>query len=300
VIVFPGALGDFVLAAAALAAVRARHAGAHVTLAVSGALRPLAATSGLADVTASLDDADAVGLFGGTRMPAWFGERPLLYGWLGTRDAAVADRLRAVAARTELFPIVRDDGAEHAAVAYLRQVGAGDVDAVFRWSAVSSMPRVDALLPGARPVLAVHAGAGSPAKRWTREGFVGLAERWAAAGGDVVEIVGPADHDLGAIDGARRVVEWPLPDVAGLLARVDAYAGNDSGVSHLAGAVGARGVAMFGRTAARRWAPRGGGIEPLQALGTCTDGIATDAIGVARAWEALRRRGCLDKLRTRE
>jgi len=298
---FPGALGDLVLASGALAAVRARHAGAPLTLAVNGALRTLAAASGVADVTASLDDADAAGLFGGTRRPAWFAHPTSLYAWLGTRDAGVAAHLRALAPRVELFPIVRDDGDEHAAVAYARQVGAPEPARAFRWPDLPSTPRVDALLGRiTQPVLAVHAGAGSRAKRWAVEGFAALAARWRDAGGLVVELVGLADHDVPPIDRARRIVEWPLPDVAALLARVDAYAGNDSGVSHLAGAVGACGVAVFGPTSARRWSPCSETIEPLEAVGPFAGGITTHALTVERAWNALGRRGCLDKLRSRE
>ena len=72
---------------------------------------------------------------------------------------------------------------------------------------------------------------------------------WRAAGGGVVELLGPAE----AGDAARAMTRPPratgrLPDVAALLAHVDAYVGNDSGVSHLAGAVGARGVVVFTAT----------------------------------------------------
>jgi heptosyltransferase-3 len=301
VVLFPGALGDLVLAMPALAAVRARHASAHLTLAVSGGLRALAATSGLCDATASLDDADAAGLFGGARLPAWLGDRPHLYSWIGSRDHDVEKRLHSLAERAEIFPIVRDDGDEHAAVAYARQVGACELEPSFRWPAPASSPRVEELLGTCeRPIIAMHAGAGSPTKRWAVEGFADLVRRWADGGGDVVEIVGPADHDLPPIGGRRRIVEWPLCDVAALLAQVDAYAGNDSGISHLAGALGTCGVAVFGPTPARRWAPRGDTIAALQAAGPVSSRISTHALTPARAWEALRQRGCLDKLRSGE
>jgi ADP-heptose:LPS heptosyltransferase len=301
VVLFPGALGDLVLAMPALAAVRTRHASAHLTLAVSGGLRALAATSGIADATASLDDADAAGLFGGTRLPAWLGDRPRLYSWIGSRDRAVEERLRSLTEWAELFSVVRDDGDEHAATAYARQVGSHEVAPSFRWPAPASSLRVEELLgTRERPVLAVHAGAGSPTKRWAVEGFAELARRWRDGGGDVVEIVGPADHDLPPIGGRRRVVEWPLCDVAALLAQVDAYAGNDSGISHLAGALGTCGIAVFGATRARRWAPCNDTIAALQAGGPASIGITARALTPARAWEALRQRGCLDKLRSRE
>ena len=146
----------------------------------------------------------------------------------------------------------------------------------------------DALLGAIdRPVLAVHAGAGARGKRWASDGFAGVAARWRDAGGAVVEIVGPADHDLPAIAGAHRIADWPLADLVALLARVDAYVGNDSGVSHLAGVAGARGVAVFGPTAARRWAPCTDTIVALQAVGTFATGIragcARDCARVGRA-----------------
>src|SRR6185503_6368635 len=57
-VVFPGALGDLLLALPALRLVRARHAGAHLTLVVSGSLLSLASLADVADAVASLDDRD--------------------------------------------------------------------------------------------------------------------------------------------------------------------------------------------------------------------------------------------------
>jgi hypothetical protein len=85
-----------------------------------------------------------------------------------------------------------------------------------------------------------------------------------------------------------------------LLARADAYAGNDSGVSHLAGAVGASASRCSARrrpVGGRRAAARSSRYRPR---GPFADGIATRALPVARAWDALERRGCLDKLQGRK
>jgi ADP-heptose:LPS heptosyltransferase len=51
--------------------------------------------------------------------------------------------------------------------------------------------------------------------------------------------------------------EWPLGELAALLARCAGYVGGDSGITHLAAAVGTPVVAVFGPTDPRRWAPRG-------------------------------------------
>jgi ADP-heptose:LPS heptosyltransferase len=48
-----------------------------------------------------------------------------------------------------------------------------------------------------------------------------------------------------------------LYELAGWLATARVYAGNDSGITHLAAAVGTPIVALFGPTDPRMWAPRG-------------------------------------------
>jgi heptosyltransferase-2/heptosyltransferase-3 len=91
-----------------------------------------------------------------------------------------------------------------------------------------------------------------------------VARAWHDRGGTVVDLAGPADDDLAPLVDAVAVRGWPLPDVAALLARVDAYAGNDSGISHLAGAVGARGAVVFAATAAARWRPLTGRLVAIE------------------------------------
>jgi ADP-heptose:LPS heptosyltransferase len=300
VVLFPGALGDLVLAMPAIAGVCARHRGAHVTLVVSGWLCALAATAGVADAIASLDAADSAGLFGGTRLPAWMRDRPILYSWIGTRDPDVAARLRALSVDANFYSVVREDGPEHAGAVYVDQAGFDPRAAEFCWPPVAVTSRVEALRAQAhRPILAVHPGAGSAAKRWALEGFQEIARRWRGAGGDVVEVAGPAESDLPPLRDAHRIADWPLVDVAALLARVEAYVGNDSGITHLAAAMGARGIAAFGPTAARRWAPRGDGITTLEATEWAASGIPLAAVTPQRVWRALIQRGCLDKVQGR-
>jgi len=86
------------------------------------------------------------------------------------------------------------------------------------------------------------------------------------------------------------VRDLPLPDLAAVLARAALYVGNDSGVSHLAGAVGAVGVVLFGPTAARCWRPLAGRLASLEAR--CdggTAGIPLATLPPARVIAACRR-----------
>jgi hypothetical protein len=44
----------------------------------------------------------------------------------------------------------------------------------------------------------------------------------------------------------------------------DYFIGNDSGISHLAGTVQCRGIALFGPTDARMWRPLGAGMDIIR------------------------------------
>jgi len=290
-ILFPGALGDFLLALPVLRALCARHADGRVTLAVNGWLTPLATLAGVGDAHADLNDGATAGLFGGEIVPAWIGTRPRIYSWLGAQDPDVRRSISALASAAEFFRVVRADGPTHASVDYAAQIGLGaGMDALVAGAAVRPPASVtDALAGPPHRRLVVHAGAGARRKRWAPEAFAAIATRWRARGGSVVELVGPAEPDAGLVAGADRVFAGSLPAAAALLADSAAYVGNDSGVSHLAGAVGARGVAVFGPTRAGRWRPLSPTIAPILGGRAGAEGIAADAADVARVWDAVSR-----------
>jgi len=279
VAIFPGALGDLLLALPALRALRARHRVAALTLVVSEPLRALARLAAVADRVESLDGPGTAWLFGAGRRPAWLAGRPAVYAWIGSRDPGVAARLGAVASHVELFAVERGDGPLHAAVAYARGVGLAACEpadlAPAARLAVPTTPAAEAVRArGAGPLLALHRGAGASAKRWSRAAFEIVARRWCESGGAVIDLLGPAEADEAALAEALPVRCWPLPDVAALLAAATAYVGCDSGVSHLAGAAGARGAVVFGPTQPRRWHP----LSPLLVpLGPARDGVAVRA-----------------------
>ena len=130
---------------------------------------------------------------------------------------------------------------------------------------------------GRRPFVAVHPGSGSAAKNWP-------AERFAQAclmvvdclRADLVILGGPADdvevaslrHALAGAPAVELVV-GTLPLVAAVLARCALYLGNDSGVTHLAAAVGAPVVAVFGPTDPAVWGPRGERVRVVAGAAPC-------------------------------
>ncbi len=97
-------------------------------------------------------------------------------------------------------------------------------------------------------VAVIHPYAGAVAKRWPLEKFRAVA---AILGCPVEWLAGPEEP----LDEARRFDD--LYELACWLSRARLYIGNDSGISHLAAAVGVPTLAIFLTTDARIWAPRG-------------------------------------------
>lgn len=117
--------------------------------------------------------------------------------------------------------------------------------------------------------LALHPGSGSPRKNWPVERFAALADALAPQEPFAL-IDGPADRAVSArlASIARRAV--PVRDrsvsfVAALLRRARLCVGNDSGISHLAAAVGTPTLALFGPTDPVVWGPVGGAARTLRA-----------------------------------
>jgi len=109
------------------------------------------------------------------------------------------------------------------------------------------------------PILGLAPGAQWAAKRWPEENFAALLSLFGAATTGSVRIyLGPREQtwypagELARVvadtESAHIVQEPGLPDVARDLADTDIVVTNDSGLLHLAEAVGARVLALFGPT----------------------------------------------------
>jgi ADP-heptose:LPS heptosyltransferase len=106
-----------------------------------------------------------------------------------------------------------------------------------------------------RGFVAIHPFSGSPPKNWPLENFQQMAGMLTVP---VQFCAGPEEP----LPGALRFDN--LYDVAGWLASARAYVGNDSGISHLAAAVGTPTVAIFRATDPVVWAPRGPAVTVLR------------------------------------
>ena len=128
----------------------------------------------------------------------------------------------------------------------------------------------------ARPV-GLHLGAsGGPAKQWPAEAWAGLADRLARAGRSALLLGGPEDGEracqtLGKARSApASLVGKDRPALLPhLLSRLACLVSGDTGVAHLAAALGVPTVTLFGPTDPRLTAPRGAAGRTLIGPAPC-------------------------------
>ena len=129
-----------------------------------------------------------------------------------------------------------------------------------------------------RPIIAMHPGSGgySTARRWAPMRFAQLADTlFHDVGGQVLLLGGPEEAELHQQIIAMMQSGVPVRSLAGkgsikvaaaLLELVDLFVGNDSALMHLAAAVGAPTVAIFGLTNYKAWGPYTGDANLERAI----------------------------------
>jgi hypothetical protein len=105
--------------------------------------------------------------------------------------------------------------------------------------------------------VAMHPFSGSAKKNWPLERFRAVA---AKLRGPVEWCAGPEEK----LDDAVRIAD--LYELSEWLASARLYIGNDSGITHLAAAVGTPAIALFGPSDPAVWGPRGERVRILKAM----------------------------------
>ncbi len=111
------------------------------------------------------------------------------------------------------------------------------------------------------PLLAVHLGAGTAAKRWPSRHWEDLIGRFLDDGWRVILVGGPDDVAIGSAVGRHdRLRDWTgqlrLTETAALIERADFFIGSDSGPAHLAASAGIPSLVLFsGTNRPRQWRP---------------------------------------------
>jgi N-acetylglucosaminyldiphosphoundecaprenol N-acetyl-beta-D-mannosaminyltransferase len=153
-------------------------------------------------------------------------------------------------------------GPKHQAQYWLDLVGLIGADPSPRPAVVSEAPYS---LPPAHRRVVIHAGSGgfSVARRWEPERFAAVADALHRETGAQIVLVG-SEYDNGlqvktAMQNPDAVVDLTgktsLAELAGVLRQADLFIGADSGVMHIASAVGVPIVTVFGPSNHAAWGP---------------------------------------------
>jgi heptosyltransferase II len=120
-----------------------------------------------------------------------------------------------------------------------------------------------------RPVVALAPGAVGPSKRWPAASYAALTRRLLAEGFAVWVLGGPDEKPLATeIVGdttARDLTGNDLRNAILALAAADTAVSNDSGLLHVAAAVGTPSIGIFGPTSPWHWAPLNPLAETIEA-----------------------------------
>ena len=215
------------------------------------------------------------------RVLEFFGSYGAIYSWHGhgqpdfVRSLAAASRNRA-----QVFPFRPGGNHIHQSDYYLSCIGVTEAQSTpkicLRPEAIAwneeyrERHRIDG-----KPLLVLAPGSGAREKNWPQEYFRMVAQWWRdAMAGNVVVLLGPVEEERSEIAEAFNSFviarNLNLGQVASLLASADVYLGNDSGVTHVAAAVGTRTIALFGPSDAKQWASRGENVTIMTQNAECS------------------------------
>jgi len=281
-------IGDLVLSTPALAALRAAHPTAHLALLTTTHAAPLVQDAGLVDEVL-LFDKHAFDSLSALARPHNFRravalalrlrrggyDTLLFFHHFSTRRGALKFRALAWSAGAPQR-IGLDNGHVSFLTHALPDTGFGARHQAAYWLELAALTGADArprpaqiqvgttpLPPTSKQRIAIHAGSGgySTARRWEPEHFAQVADQLATTHDAEIILVGAKGDDS---DSVLSAMTHPATDLTGrtTLAALAAvlqgcalFVGADSGVMHIAAAVGVPVVAIFGPSNAAAWSP---------------------------------------------
>jgi heptosyltransferase-3 len=279
-----GALGDMLLSLPAIRSLK--REGHRLHLAGRGDVAAFLRDAGAVDEASSSDSSRYASLYAGsipqtTRAFLQAFSRAVLF--TVSPDSALVRSVRSVIADTEVVNTVPPAEVRVPIAEYrLNQLAAGEhigsgpfltVPPHARDLAAGILDRAG--YAGSLPLIAVHPGSGGREKCWPLENYLELiAKLRDAPGAFVIILTGPAEQgsfnaQINAYTDGRpgvvHVADAALTTVAALLGACDLFIGNDSGIGHLAAALGCSALVLFGPTDPARWKPAGRQVTVIHA-----------------------------------
>jgi len=262
-----GAIGDFILTLPAIAALRAQFPEAHIEVLGYPHIARLAVEGGVADRAQFIEARPLAGFFarGGelaVDMANYFSQFSLIVSYLYDPDEIFRSNVgRCTQAQFVAGPHRPDERAGvHATKVYLKPL---ERLAIFDANHVPVLNFKPQPADAGAPWLALLPGSGSEEKNWPEANWADLIVRLARAASLHFLLVG-GEAESGRLErlvealppGRFRLAQsLPLPELGALLQGCVGFIGHDSGISHLAAAVGLPGIVLWGRTVEEIWRP---------------------------------------------
>ena len=279
-----GAIGDFILTLPAIRLLRENFLDTQLEILGYEHIIELARGRYYADATRSIEYGPMAGFFvpNSTLAPdlvEYFGSFQQVISYLFDPDLFFENNLRRAGVKNLLPAYARINDSQHAAQQLARPLQRlalflDDAAARLHPSQEDHAAAQRFLGASDAPVIAIHPGSGSLRKNWPAENWAALG-RWlhdTAPRTRLLLIGGEADSaQITTVQTALREANvllaqnLPLPHLAAVLQRCRLFLGHDSGISHLAAAVGTPCVLLFGPTDAAVWAPANPGVRIVAA-----------------------------------
>ena len=285
VMIHPGGLGDVLLAVPAIVRLRTRFPNHQMVLCAEDQIARLLLACRIIDAWTSVQGRGCTDLFAGAdsvtrQVQAWLEDCELAIGWTQDLDGKLNETLKAAGVREIIVrsPFSTTIRSTHQCDRFLEAINEAPVheggDVLL--TVTEPLHRLgQACLEGAdlangRPFAVIHPGSGSTHKCVAPKTLAAVVIAFQISGATPVILEGPADRE--PVERLLQLCVTPpivLKDldvctVAGVLARARLFVGQDSGVTHMAGLMGVRTVAIFGPTDPARWAPLGAHVTVVQ------------------------------------
>ena len=279
-----GAIGDFILTLPALKALREANPDAEIDVLGYKHIAELVNNRFYANCVRSIEYGPLSRFFAKdcelcSDLRSYFASFDLVVSYLFDPDQIFENNVRRCGVGQFIRGPAKIDAGEHAArqlAQPLEQLGltVDELRAELYPSVADRQVAREFLRHSLQPIIAFHPGSGGEGKNWSLENWVALGNTLLTSpdfGGLILVVCGEADetktHRLKAIwkDPRVRFAEnLTLPHLAAVLEHVT-FVGHDSGISHLAAAVGCNCILLFGPTDPDVWAPQGENVRIIRA-----------------------------------
>jgi heptosyltransferase-2 len=279
-----GAIGDFVLTLPAIKLLRGNFPHARLEILGYPHIAALAENRFYAQAVRSIEAGQLARFFvrGSELSPEltdYFGSFDLVVSYLFDPDHIFEENVRRCGVANFLSCVAKPSGLEPAArqlAGPLEHIGLFLTDPApcLYPSAADREFALDFLGSQPAPIIAIHPGSGSETKNWPTEKWEQLALWLLESNRAASLLVVGGEADESALQRLRTrlpestvkfAVNLPLAQLAVVLERCALFLGHDSGVSHIAAAVGTPCQLLFGPSDPAVWAPANANVHVLRA-----------------------------------